>query len=890
MMFWNQAKVAAVVVAVVGAGAGGGLVAQRVAAAGEMAKPAAAEAGTVVLGAGSYWRTHATLQPRTVLGESVKEAKPGGPSAGQMEGFARTSPPPAGWMQTDFDDSDWFRAANPMRGGQYGHSMGFHDLGVALFAARSRFEVKDPATIQNLTLAMTYAGGVVIYLNGQEVVRANLADGKIDPLAPAEIYPKEAYVDAQGKLIENKSPDKAALARRLRRLGPVELPVKLLRKGVNVLAVENHRSIFQPEAMLWAKVNALSASFAVWPHVGVTELYLKADGVGIVPNVERPAGVQIWNQDIHSVFSVTEYGDPCEPLRPVRLVVARNGVCSGQVVVGSTSAITGLKAAASDLVQRGGAGKIPASRIAIRYGSTTTLGIRASHDGLSDTGWTPVPAFAVLDEEPPAKVDPQVLGTYVEGRARLGLPAKMTPAALVPVWVTVRVPKDAAPGLYEGALTLSADVLPAVKVPVNLDVIGWTLPGPGDFRTFVSLYQSPESLAVHYNIPLWSEEHWKLLEGAFKLMGELGNRFVCVPLVNHTQFGNDACMIPWIKQPDDSYKHDFTVYDRYVGLAAKHCALKVISYQVYLSEGWKTPGPEKPTFVTVVDKPGGKGEVLKLPAYNTAECRNLLTPLLNEIREHNTKMGLGKDVMLVWGISQDTGVHKDVVAFFKELAPDMGWHYGAHNWSRKTLTNFALAEVLLQLDIDPPEKGRRYGWKCPMLMLASQRKHEGVRPPLAVRAIAEHALLSGNRGLGRYGLDYWPVKGGVKSFCGEINLFGRWPESAVEARALWLPYLAMPGPKGPLPWLKTEVLREGIQEAEARIFLEEALVDKTISGEPAERCQKILDQRSEFCRLAFQDWLGGTIPFPFTCDQGWRKSSADLYRLAAEVAKNLSGK
>ena len=97
-------------------------------------------------------------------------------------------------------------------------------------------------------------------------------------------------------------PDKAALARRLRSLGPVELPVKLLRKGVNVLAVENHRSSFRPEAMLWRKATGLRANFAVWPHVGVDELYLKADGVGIAPNVERPAGTRVWTQDIHSLF------------------------------------------------------------------------------------------------------------------------------------------------------------------------------------------------------------------------------------------------------------------------------------------------------------------------------------------------------------------------------------------------------------------------------------------------------------------------------------------------------------------------------------------------------------------------------------------------------------
>ena len=71
------------------------------------------------------------------------------------------------------------------------------------------------------------------------------------------------------------------------------------------------------------------------------------------------------------------------------------------------------------------------------------------------------------------------------------------PGGKTPVWVTVKVPKDAKAGIYTGQLALG----PA-SVPVKLDVQDWTLPDPQDYRTWVELVQSPDTLAVEYDVPL----------------------------------------------------------------------------------------------------------------------------------------------------------------------------------------------------------------------------------------------------------------------------------------------------------------------------------------------------------------------------------------------------
>ncbi|KPJ71491.1 MAG: hypothetical protein AMS14_09100 [Planctomycetes bacterium DG_20] len=288
-------------------------------------------------------------------------------------------------------------------------------------------------------------------------------------------------------------------------------------------------------------------------------------------NVARPRGWHVWNQDMHREFGEAEYGDPCETPQPIRLVGARNGYYSGLVVAGSDGPIEGLKAKVEDLE---GPGVIPAANVRVRYARLSSL-----------QGNNP-PAFIGLEEEPPARV-----------------PLSPDEGAVQPVWVTVRVPKNVAAGKYQGSLQISAAGVETVKVPVELEVVDWTLPDPTAFRSFMSIYQSPETVALQYGVPLWSEEHWRLMEKSAELMGYVGNNLAIVPLVCRTEFGNDQSMVGWIKKPDGSYDYDFKVFDRYIDMLQKYCTIKFASCQVYYGGGWGSVDPaERSVSVTVVDR------------------------------------------------------------------------------------------------------------------------------------------------------------------------------------------------------------------------------------------------------------------------------------------------
>ena len=152
-----------------------------------------------------------------------------------------TPPPPADWAAAAFDDRSWVRRTGPCQAGsahevlnpilgQYGESV---DLRLRGACYRARFGVDDPRAAGTLTLRATYTGGARAFVNGQEVARGHLPAGDLAADARASDYPAAAYGPTGARL-------------RDRVLGPVAIAPRLLRKGVNVLALEVRASDFHP--------------------------------------------------------------------------------------------------------------------------------------------------------------------------------------------------------------------------------------------------------------------------------------------------------------------------------------------------------------------------------------------------------------------------------------------------------------------------------------------------------------------------------------------------------------------------------------------------------------------------------------------------------------------
>ena len=102
--------------------------------------------------------------------------------------------------------------------------------------------------------------------------------------------------------------------------------------------------------------------------------------------------------------------------------------------------------------------------------------------------------------------------------------------------------------------------------------------------------------------------------------------------------------------------------------------------------------------------------------------------------------------------------------------------------------------------------------------------------------------------------------------------------------------LVEPGPQGPIGTVRYEMLREGLQECEARITIEKALVAGTVKGDIAKQCREFLAAR---LRIRENDWKfkgghpGNTLGAEdrlWGVATNWQDNTARLFELAAKAA------
>jgi hypothetical protein len=831
----------------------------------------------LILSKATPWRWHVAWRSPDVL-SADPQSTPGAPREPETLKPKRSFdeetdteriayPPPAvGWADTGFDDADWPRDRLPVRPGG-GHMGPFH-VSAGLLSIRGRFTVEDPDAVKELVLSFAYRGGAVVYLNGREVARCDLPKGQLTPATPGSPYPDEAWVDADGKPLPRPSrmnaEQKQRAAARERQFGPGRLPLDALRKGLNVLAVEVHRSDYHPSAKTWWRDrNFMYGAFRGWVPLGLSDVRLQAVGSGCTANTDRPSGFQVWVPDVADRLDRVDYPDPSDGAASIVIPAARNGQFSGAVAVSATRRITGLKVTAGDLARKGGGGMIPASAVRVRYALKAHLPETVARYRASK-------AFDALMDAPP----PEIAANGTSKSA----------AALA--WVTVLVPKDPAARQYEGKVTVALAGRPAVELPLKLSVADWTLPDPRAFRTVVNIYQSPSTLAELYKVEEWSEEHWKLMDKSFELLAPFGCDLVNLPVVDRTQFGNDEGMVYWVRRPGGSYGYDFRVFDRYVRMVKKHLGTPpFISLQVWHGCGYDTPNAAKQkNTVTVIDPATQAREHLQVPEFGTERAREFWAPVLTAIRQRLAKEGLEGSMCL--GILSDGRGPAAMHKMFADILPQVRWTRGCHFSTYDTKPSplpgggkIVCHEFCYGSGVADPGKKVPRIWDYPTRPgIDYKRGHRDWSPLETLRMAAQMALLKRTRGIGRICLDYWSLPRKVGNRTISYRLFNRWPHSSCAQRQPTIWALAYPGSDGAGQTLRLQTLLEGVQEAEALICVTEAAhtqADK-LGPDLTARCKA-------FFMATIQE--GRQHYYSPRNRAGWRGRTAQLYALAAEVAE-----
>ncbi len=837
---------------------------------------AASEAAEVLVDLSGHWRSYYTL--RTPVYGTAAENQPDA----KANLAANSPPPPPDWAKPDFDDSSWRHAR--------GAPPTYPTLG--LLCMRARFSVVAPERVEGLTLSARFHGGIVVYLNGVEVARRHLPDGDISPETLAEDYPADVYFGPGGAARALRFTElQQHIEKTARAVADMPVPAGLLREGVNALAIELHR------AASHGRLPAIRLGYNLFPPAMFTSACLlearlaAGRAEGVVPNTASPSGFRAWAVSTMRQLGPETGGDPNDPPRPIRLVGARNGVFSGQALVCADRPIEGLTASLSDLEgERGGA--IPASSVRILYPLLSK---------------SQPPVFDALSPVAPTAVQP----------------ARGIRFAVQPVWISVRVPGDAAPDEYRGLLVIRAKEAGPVKLDVHLTIADYRLPEPTDFVTLVDMVQSPETVAERYGARLWTDAHWKRLDRSFELLGALGNKVLYVPLIVKTYLGNAESMVYWVRDEDGAYRCDAGVMGRYLDAALKHMPRpRVVCLQVwdhYVGGSWADRqhhvfdgegiggGAARETagvLVSRLDPATGAVQEIEGPRYEDAEAEAFWAPAAKAAMDCLRQRRLDKSVAL--GISGDYRVPKEAVELWRKLLPSVGWMSVAH-FNPKTLYGQPFAYTT-HVAIDccgDPESERLYGWARKDL---DSHYHRGMdlRSHLTnYRLLGELNLQSNRHGFGWIAADFWPVFKD-KPITDRFRHLPR--HNIVKAYAAYGftgSNILADGPEGAEPTVRYEMMREGLQECEARLAIEKALLDEAARAKLGEdlagRCRRTLDYRTRSTLWAFlafhlnrrasvghgirqvdlgRAWYEGS---------GWQQQSKELYALAAEVAGALAG-
>ncbi len=865
-----------------------------------------ASAGTV-LDEGSYWRVRYTggtdvaitadgervavqpANPRVKVTKVVDGAKKRGHALRVHPRSITWAMPKPEWTTSEFDDSAWARLRGPFLIGKY-RTPQFGYRSAPIVCLRGRFKVTNPGG--GLKLSAVYHGGVIVYVNGKEIARRHLPKGKIEPGAAAEPYPLDAFVDENKYLLDLKKPlakNAARHAKRLRKLTDLAIPASALRKGTNVLALEMHRApaieamfMRKAKSMRWNKIDHARAAW--WSRVGLKSLRLAANsGAAPADSSGRPKGFQVWTSPIFEEIKTSDYGDPSNLPGRINLCTGRGGVVSGQVVASSHAAFGGLKAVVSALK---GPASIPASAVQLRY---------------ARPGWkrgrSKVKVFMELEDFP---ADP--------------VPVLDGKGALQPIWLTVRVPASAKPGEYRGSVTVSAAGGTAVKVPISLRVVDWQVPEPKDFQnSFLEFIQSPESVALHYKVEMWSEKHWKLLDRTFRLLGEVGSDMLWITAQRHTHFGNEHAMIRF-KKKGNGYEPDLSIADRYLAMAAKHMGrIEILSLYCYRCP-WgpgmhfaNHKGKDLAVLLSVVG-PGGKLEKVEGPKWDTPECVALWKPVFAGIRKLAAKHGIDPKKVMI-GATGDVPPTDTALETLKKATGGALWIFESHvsRMMLGTKKNHPTGYITRAWGGDgrhvDPAFGRGFGWKNRLRPWRTVNREHFDDHPLPFLRLRLEAMVTnviyyktvdgnkdyGTHGIGRLGADFWNVLEGGRGR--KTELCGRYPETAWGQ--LKVSYCAQhflrPGRDGAIGTAPLEMLRESAQEIEARTFIEKALEDKTAAAKLgpnlAARARSLLDARTRTAQITassskIRDWRG-------VLALGVQDLSEKLYVLAAEMAAKL---
>jgi outer membrane protein assembly factor BamB len=495
----------------------------------------------------------------------------------------------------------------------------------------------------------------------------------------------------------------------------------------------------------------------------------------------------------------------------VRIVAPRNGVGSGQAVLCDPAGLHGVQTRVGPIAGPGGA-TLPENCLRVTY--VTRHSLMHTLDAL--------------------------------------MPQPSPGEAVVPLFFTAQIPRDAAPGWYAGSVRVSANEQ-AWDLPVQILVSPVVLPDAKDFGSLMGLYSSPETVAIFAKVKPYSDEHLKLMEPSFAMQAQVGNDILHVPVVLGG-FGATATtwmgrgfdgpdprrrvpMIRWVRK-DGKLTPDFSVLERFLDRYLRFCAPpKALGLYIWDTscssetgiayEGGRVPSraytPLSRFLIAVWDPATDTLTDHPAPQFVDPDAEAFWKPMLDGVRDLVKRRGWSEDCIML-GQGGDMRAGSNTVERLRQWAPYARWSVLSHfsgdpsgpqadgRFIGTCGLDIGLMETIFYKPLSLASLEEQIFRPARYLSLCPQRNsHNDASSPLLFRTLA---LISGAHT--RLSLDYWP--GGPGHGSGWFN----------NTR-----HISVFGPQGAIPTVRFQMFREGVQELEIC-----RMIVKELQGKPAEVREK----------------------------------------------------
>jgi hypothetical protein len=216
-------------------------------------------------------------------------------------------------------------------------------------------------------------------------------------------------------------------------------------------------------------------------------------------------------------------------LKSPEIWAARNQHASLQLLIRSTQAMSGITAEVGPLQGPGGA--------------TMASSVRPVGYVVVGTNTKDTPASELVGEAPGWYPDPL-----------LDFPVDLKAGRTQAMWATVRVPREAAPGVYRGAVIVRAGSRTLARAPFRLRVFAAAVPEERTLKITNWFWLGDKPSRQFYDAPMRSPEWWAMIENVARFMAAHRQNVVLTPLMD--------LITPRVQA--GALKYDFSNFDRWV--------------------------------------------------------------------------------------------------------------------------------------------------------------------------------------------------------------------------------------------------------------------------------------------------------------------------------------